>query len=469
MTLQTLHRKAGHDRVERARFLSGASNVFTQRADESSWPRWRDTWKAAHHYLDGLLLPGSGKNMDRLARGVDVPVGEIERFVRESPWEAHALQTHLMTRVPDAIRSHKAALIVDDVAGAKKGRHSVGVAHQYSGAAGKLDNCQVAVDLVVTTPGKDRNADQKTWPLGMRLYLSRDWVEAPEHADLRDEVALPEDVRFQTKPQIALAMIDEARAAQVPHAVTLGDAGYGDDGEFRRGLRERKEPYILGVNPSTLRVIDARVPVHTPPANKDGGRPPTHLVHPEGVERESPKQIADRIQRWTTVEWSEGTKTTLTGRFHRTKVRVVEGAKENRWATDEAAWLLFEQRDNELKAYLCWGLDDDTLEELVAKAHLRWAIEQFHREAKGLLGLDRFEGRKWNGWNHHAAMVLLAYAYLCHLRAHADPQHPLPTLPETLRQVVLASLTIGLMEDQGLKRPQAEQIAGYVLRRNTDW
>ncbi len=371
MMVQLAQRKPGHDHVDRLKFLAPTRDVFTHREDGSQWPRWMETAKTMRHYFDGLLLPGSGKNMDRIARGMDVPIGQVERFVRESPWSGKGLQAHLVAHIPDSIRSPQGAFIIDDVAGGKKGRHSVGVAHQYSGAAGKLDNCQVAVDLVYAAPNQKRNADQKTWPLGIRLYLSRDWVEAQEFADLRAEVGLPADVSFQTKPQIALAMIDEARRAGVPHAVTLGDAGYGDDGEFRRALRERKEPYILGVNPSVVRVIDASEPVHTPPAHPEGGRPPTRLGHAEGAPRRSPKEIAKGVQRWTRVEWSQGTKGKLSGRFHRLKVRVVEGPKENRWATDEVVWLLLEQRDHELKAYLCWGLEDDSLEQLVARAHLR--------------------------------------------------------------------------------------------------
>lgn len=101
----------------------------------------------------------------------------IERFVRESPWEYEDVQRHLIAHIPESIRSPRATLIVDDVGLVKQGRHSVGVHRQYSGALGKVGNCQVAVDIVYASPGKVRNADQRTWPLGMRLYLPKEWAK----------------------------------------------------------------------------------------------------------------------------------------------------------------------------------------------------------------------------------------------------------------------------------------------------
>jgi len=91
-------------------------------------------------------------------------------------------------------------------------------------------------------------------------------------------------------------------------------------------------------------------------------------------------------------------------------VRVTEHYEKLRHASDEVAWLLLEKRGDGLKAYLCWGLDDASIEELVAYAHLRWTVEQFHKEAKQLLGLDSFEGRSWRGWHHHVSAVMIPVA-----------------------------------------------------------
>ena len=450
------------------RFLLPFQQDLTKRSDESSWPRWQRTWCSAKAYTAGLLLPGSGKSMQRVARSVDAPEGEIKRFVTQSPWEYERVQQHLVESVPESLRSKKGAFIVDDVGIVKQGKHSVGVYRQYSGALGKVGNCQVAVNLVYSVPGGRLNADQKTWPLGTRLYVPKAWVEAEEFEELREEVHFPEDYRFRTKPEMAIEMIDNARHAKVPHFVTLADAGYGDDGEFRRALRERGEPYSLGVTPSSLRTIPADAPVTTPNPTRKGGRPRTAPIHAESVKRESPSQISRGIKEWTRVEWAQGTKGTLGGLFHARKVRVVTGDKERRAVTDETCWLLLEKRSNELKAYVCWGLDDASIETLVEYTHLRWTIEQFHKEAKQILGLDRFEGRTWKGWHHHITMVLLAYAFLATLRG-TGRRASLPTIPATARALVVEKETQVLIAEDGIPREKARLIAERFVRRLTDW
>jgi SRSO17 transposase len=406
--------------------------------------------------------------MQRVARSVDVPEGEIKRFVSASPWEHERVQRHIVERVPEPLASRKGAFIVDDVGLIKQGKHSVGVYRQYSGALGKVGNCQVAVNLVYSVPGGRLNADQKTWPLGTRLYVPKAWAEDDEFADLREEVHFPKDFQFRTKPQMAMEMIDVAREAGVPHCVTLADAGYGDDGEFRRALRERHEPYILGVTPSSPRVIPANAVVTTPKPTGKGGRPRSTPTHAASVKRESPSQLARSVKEWTRVEWSEGTKGKLSGLFHARKVRVVTGGKEQGAVTDEVCWLLLEKRSNELKAFVCWGLDDADLETLVAYAHLRWTIEQFHREAKQILGLDRFEGRTWRGWHHHVTMVLLAYAFLATLRS-AGRKSGLPTIPAVARALVIEKETQDLVREEGLPPAQARRLAERAVRVLTDW
>lgn len=449
------------------RFLMPYQLDLTRRSDETSWPRWQRTWRSAKAYAAGLLLPGLGKSMQRVARSVDVPEGEIKRFVTQSPWEYERVQQHLVENAPESLRSKKGAFIVDDVGIIKQGRHSVGVHRQYSGALGKVGNCQVAVNLVYSVPGGRLNADQKTWPLGTRLYVPRAWAEAEEFEELREEVHLPESFQFRTKPQMAIEMIDDARRANLPRVATLADAGYGDDGEFRRALRERGESYILGVTPSSLRVIPADAQISTPRPTRKGGRPRTAPIHAASIKRQSPSQIARSIKTWTRVEWAQGTKGVLSGEFHAQRVRIVTGAKERRAITDEVCWLLLEKRSIELKAYVCWGLDDAPIETLVEYAHLRWTIEQFHKEAKQILGLDRFEGRTWKGWHHHITMVLLAYAFLATQRA-ANTRQKLPTLPATAKALVIEKET-QILVSEGLSREKAHRFAAGAVRRLTDW
>jgi len=455
-----------HKRLAIRRFFGKGKDMFIKRADGSSWPRWQNTLRSGRAYYEGLLRPGRRKNMESISTRMNIDNDRVERFIRESPWEYESLQEHFVANIPDSIRNPKAAIVVDDVGLIKQGKHSVGVKRQYSGALGKVGNCQVGVDAIYVAPGKKRNADQITWPLGMQLYLPEDW--AGDKAK-RSETGVPKEVVFKTKPQIALELIDKVCAYKVEHRAIVADAGFGDSGDFRKGLRGRREPYVVGVTPSFIRVIDASVPLDPPGTSSGRGRPRKLPTYPKDTHAQSAVTIAENVKEWSVVEWSEGTKGVLSGEFYRTKIRVTEDAVNLRHATDEVAWLLLEKRKGELKAYLCWGLDDSSLKELVGLAHMRWPIEQFHKEAKQLLGLDRFEGRSWKGWHHHVSMVLLAYAFLSLLRAQNGQDEPLPSLRMVARTVVLEVATQTLMRKHKLKRPEASPIAATMLRGFTDW
>ena len=464
MSVDSIQRRIGHKELDKHRFLARFKDVFTTREDGKSWPRWRDTWRVADAYYRGLFRPGKRKNMYGIAVRMGLNDDQVERFVRESPWDHEALQDHLAENIPESIRSPKAALVVDDFGLLKQGSHSVGVQRQYTGTAGKVANCQLAVDLVYVAPGEERNADQRTWPLATEIYLPKKWTEDEAR---REEVGVPEDVVFRTKPEIAYDLIDRALEHGMEHRAVVADAGYGDDSKFRKKLRDKKEPYILGVTPSEPRMVDASVSV-VPPGPCKVGRARKYPTFPEGTSVHSPKELAKEVEEWMTVEWSEGTKGTLSGEFHRARVRVTKGATHLRWVTDEVAWLLLENRTDGLKACLCWGLDDDSLEELVGLAHLRWPVEHFHKEAKQLLGLDDFEGRTWRAWYHHVTMVLLAYAFISMPRAD-EPEGPLPSLRKTVIIIVQEMLTQMLMEKHGFERSVAYAVATDVRRGFTDW
>ena len=464
MSLASIQRKLGHQELTKHRFLARFKEVFTDREDGKSWPRWRDTWRIADAYFRGLFRPGKRKTMYGISVRMKLNDDQVERFVRESPWDYESLQDHLAENIPDTIRSPKAALVIDDFGLLKQGSHCVGLQRQYTGTAGKVANCQVAVDLVYVAPGKERNADQRTWPLGTEIYLPEKWAE---DEDKRDEVGMPEDVVFRTKPEIAYELLDRALKHEIESAAVVADAGYGDDGKFRRKLRGRKEPYVLGVTPSEVRVIDASVLVIPPGPSKRGSRR-KHLKYPKDTPVWSATKLARKVKEWTTVEWSKGTKGKLSGRFSRFRVRVTQGPVKARQATEEVGWLLLEKRSDGLKAYICWGLDETSLEELVGIAHLRWAVEQFHKEAKQLLGLDDFEGRTWRAWHHHITMVLLAYAFVSMMRAE-ESDGPFPSLRRTVIEIVQEMLTQMLMEKHGFKRSRAYKIAVDVRRGFTDW
>jgi len=214
MQLQGLERKLCRSNVERHLFLRQFEGDLTRRPDGSSWARRDDTYRTAAHYLEGLLTPGPRKSMRNLAKRADIDKDRVERFIRDSPWEPEAVQDHLRRHIPKAVLDPKGVFVIDDFGIAKQGRHSVGVSRQYSGTLGKTGNCQVAVNLTYAAPGsRKRNADQRTWPLGVELYLPQRWVESEEFAELREEVHLPEGIKFRTKHEIARGLLEKAWAA----------------------------------------------------------------------------------------------------------------------------------------------------------------------------------------------------------------------------------------------------------------
>jgi SRSO17 transposase len=451
------------------RFLAPLRSAFTTRSDGSTWSRAANTWNVAPAYVEGLIRPGTHKTLRGIGKRLAINEHRVRRFISESPWEHDAVQDHLNRQIPETIASPQAMLIVDDVDILKHGHQSAGVAQQYAGSIGKITSCQVGVDLVSAVPGHARNADHLTWPLGLELYLPRQWVEDPEFEQRRQQCDLPEDISFRTKPEIALELLARAREASVPHACVGADSGYGELRSLRKQLREWNEPYVLGVSPKTLQVIPESTPIEEPGRRSGIGRPPSEPRYPEDVTPQSPTEIAADLENddWTEVTWAEGTKEPLSGRFFRTRVRVVKRVRK-RWVSEETGWLLIEDAPDKLRSWLCWGVDEWSLEDFVKYAHLRWAIEQFHKDAKQVLGVDQFEGRSWKGWHHHVTIVMLTYAFIATERAAQGAAARRPPFPAIARELVYEMAT-QIAENEGLERPKAREVGASMVRGLTDW
>ena len=232
-----LHDASGTD----ARFRAYA-------ADLASVLGHADRVRPFEDYCVGLISAEGRKSVEPLA-AVTAPERtaaqhqSLLHLVAQAPWSDAAVLRRVRERVlPSVTREEPIrAWIIDDTGFPKKGRHSVGVARQYCGQVGKQENCQIAVSLSVAT-------HQASLPVAYRLYLSKDWAEDPIR---RTKAGVPEDVAFQTKPEIALQQMRQARADGVPPAVVLGDPAYGNDSKFRAGITELGLPYAVGVMPTT--------------------------------------------------------------------------------------------------------------------------------------------------------------------------------------------------------------------------
>ena len=256
-------------------------------------------------YCKGLLLPGERKSIEPMAarlnpHNVQATRQSLHHLVAKAPWSDQALLNHVRQRVLSAMQKHGPVVgwIVDDTGFPKKGQHSVGVTRQYCGQVGKQENCRIAVSLSVATW-------DASLPIAYRLYLPKDWAE---DAERREKTEVPEEVEFQTKPEIALDQIRAAVAAQVAGGVVLADAAYGINTEFREGLTQLKLQYVVGVQSSLTVWEPGKQPLPSKPRGKMG-RPPRLLQRTADHQPVSVKQLAMSLPSgaFREITWREGT------------------------------------------------------------------------------------------------------------------------------------------------------------------
>ena len=294
--------------------------------------------------------------------------------------------------------------IIDDTGFAKKGSSSVGVARQYSGTLGRGDNCQV----LVTTHYVDRVYD---WPITSRVYLPQSWVTDIERMAT---AGVPAEVRFETKGEIALRLIDAGMDGGVRARAVVADAGYGDQPPFLDGLEDRALPYVVGV-PSIARFriaeeVDLYPGDGPPPPYQGVGRPRRAKRLEDTIPGREAGSILEALEQdsWREVAWRRGAKGVLRKLCARVRVYRV-GYRGTHLSS--MGWLIGERpvdgRQGDTKYYFAWGLDQMSLDDIVELAHSRWLIERFYQDAKGEVGLDDYEGRLWSGFHRHVSLCML--------------------------------------------------------------
>ena len=373
-------------------------------------------------YCTGLMMPVARKSVEPLAAvtapsRVSAKHQSLLHFVGQAPWSDEALMARVRDwALPRMIERGGpiTAWIIDDTGFPKKGKHSVGVARQYCGQLGKQDNCQVAVSLTIANEGA-------SLPVAWRLYLPESWANNSER---REKAKIPDEIVFQTKPQIALDQIRATLSAQTPAGVILADAGYGADGGFREGLTEQGLVYSVGVQPtlSVWRPGEGPLP---PKAWSGKGRPPKLMRRTADHQPLSAKALAESLpaDAWETVTWREGSNVDLASRFAAVRLRVASRDYDLHHPRVEE-WFLVEwpEGDKEpLKYWLSTLPETTALRDLVATTKMRWRIERDYRELKQELGLGHYEGRGWRGFHHHASLCIAAYGFLLSERETIPP------------------------------------------------
>ncbi len=358
-------------------------------------------------YLKGLILPGERKSIEPMAaRVASGDTQQLHHFISTSPWLTAPLEDELVRTADRLVGGPDAALVIDDTALVKQGRHSVGVKRQYCGQLGKRANCQALVSLSLARV-------EVPVCVGLRLFLPENWCA---DAERRAAAGVPEAIEYRPKWRIALEEIDRILASGARFGCVLADAEYGKVAEFRRGLGERQLPYAVGILP-TQKVYAADVTLSYP-ERKTTGRPRQHPV-PSVASVAAAELIEARPEAFRTISWRTGTKGPLQATFAALRVRVADGpvAAGGQHLPGEEAWLVGEHRTTgERKYYFANHPADTPLERLAALIKGRWVCEQMHQQLKDELGLDHFEGRSWRGLHHHALLCQLAFAFLQHLR-----------------------------------------------------
>lgn len=353
----------------------------------------------SRRFLAGLLGRVERKNGWQLAEHADekTPDG-MHRLLARAKWDADLVRDDLRAYVVEHLGDQESILIVDETGFLKKGTKSVGVKRQYSGTAGKIDNCQIGVFLAYASPKGHAFVDRE-------LYLPREWAE---DRDRRAEAGVPAEVEFATKPQLAKRMFERVFAAGIRPAWVTGDEVYGSDRALRTYLEGRRQSFVLGVRGNEYVLVGSKL----------------------GSWQVAVGEVSSGIAPggWQRLSAGDGTK----------GPRMYDWARVPLLRPSEPGWghWLLVRRSlsdlTDLAHYVVFGPAETTLVEIVRVAGSRWAIEENFEMAKGEAGLDQYEVRRWVSWYRHITLSLLAHAFLVATRAKmAVVAQPKPEAPQS--------------------------------------
>jgi SRSO17 transposase len=353
--------------------------------------------------IGGLLSGLERKTCEPIAAQAGLHRKTLQTFVGAGAWDDEAVMTELRQHVRAELAMPDGVVVIDPSAFPKKGTESCGVARQWCGRLGKIENCQVGVFLAYA-------ATTGYAPLDRRLYLPEDWAE---DQDRREKCHVPAAVQFQEKWQIALDLLDRSLPG-LPHGWIVGDDEFGRASEFRAKLRLRQERYILDVPcNTTVRDLERR----RPPRKKAGG----------GRKREVPFVRADawaRSQpesRWTRLTVRAGEKGPLRVDAMTVRVRAKE---DGRIGPEERLVVIRSVGESRIDYALSNAAPEVPLTELVGAQRQRHRIEELFEAGNGEAGLDHYEVRSWVGWHHHITLAMVALWFLCLERRRVGGENP---------------------------------------------
>jgi len=330
--------------------------------------------RTARKYMQGLLSPIERKNGWQMAEAVgDTTPYVMQQFLYRGQFSADELRDELRGYVSEKLGDEDGVLVVDETGFLKQGKMSCGVKRQYSGTAGRIENCQIGVFLTYAS-GKGHA------PIDRRLYIPEDWFSDPERCR---KAGIPENVIFQTKPKMALEMIQEATAAGVPYRWVTGDCVYGDYRTIRMWLEDIRKCYVLCVSGKEY--------------IQDGWRRISVSSILKGLDEDG----------WFEASCGDGSKG---ARIYDWQVSGITTPSIDGWKRH--LLVRRSKTDGAMRAYICFAPENTPVEKLVQIAGTRWTVERCFAESKSEVGLDQYEVRSYSGWYKHITFACLALALL---------------------------------------------------------
>ena len=395
----------------------------------------KEAQRRSEQYLHGLLVQQTDRrNAENVAETIEGATPRaLQRLLTEAPWLTAPVIDRLQSYVGGRLNTPEGVFVLDESGFPKQGTHSVGVARQYCGTLGKVGNCQLGVFLAYASARGHALVD-------MRLFLPEAWTDDPARCRA---AGVPEGVRYQSKADLGLAMLRQARAAgHLAGHWVAGDDAYGMVPTLRDALEAEGWRYVLDV-PKTTPVFAELAATLVPPWSGRGRRPSKPQLAPGAPPPQLVEALADSLPpaAWQALTVAEG------AQGPRTYLFVARRVWESRdGLPGRACWLLLRRNldGSEPRYYLSNAPADTPLLTLAQVAAARWIIETEFQTAKGETGLDEYEVRSWQGWHHHVALALLAGAFLLSLQqdwgGKDAPTHPPTGQPRAAGAAAAAGL-----------------------------
>jgi SRSO17 transposase len=385
-----------HDIQDHANSLIDFHGKFTTFFNTST----RSVAVHALEYLKGQLLLEPRRNMNKMSKEVSSKNEQaLSHFISNSPWDDTALIKSIGEDAVDLLGKRAAGLIVDESGIPKQGKESVGVARQYCGSLGKVDNCQVGVFIAYSVPGETTLIDR-------RLYLPEQWTEDAQRCN---RAGVPENGQiFRTKAKYGLEMILNAKEEGIPFEFVGMDAHYGEQPWLLSRLEEEQIVYVADI-PCDTRIYLEYPEVGVPERKGDRGKNPTKVQVLEG----NPVKVKDLASCddtvWYTLKVRDIERGELWIRFAAIRVWRIEDELPH----PKKVWLLIrkEMDESDIKFSFSNFEESTPIEILAERQSRRYFVERALEDAKGLAGLDEYQVTGWRGWYHHTAMVLLAQQF----------------------------------------------------------